>query len=133
MCFLVTLHFIKISYFLDFLKYFSFFIHNNYHLLSSFILRIRKEKKTKCKINSIGVNLKVCYKFTRSPYSKPINLHGYIWINVGHFCAKLCKFYTFFYYTVIDVSALTMEKKIPFLYLIYRLLISFLFLYLQHQ
>ena len=143
MCFLVTIHFIKISNFLIFYNYFSFFIHNNHHLLSSFILRIRKEKikkkrnlkkKTKCKINSIGVNLKVCYKFTRSLYGKPINLHGYIWINVAHFCAKLCKFYTFFYYTVIDVSALTMKKKkIPFLYLIYRLLMTFLFLYLQHQ
>ena len=46
---------------------------------------------------------------------KPINLHAYIWANVGHFCAKLCKFHTFFYYTVIDVSALTMgKKKYPF-------------------
>ena len=70
------------------------------------------------------MNLKVCYKFTQSLYSKPINLHGYIWANVGHFCAKLCKFHTFFYYTVIDVSALTMGKKKPFLYLIYRLLIT---------
>ena len=112
MCFLVTLHFIKISNFLDFFNYFSSFIHVNHHLLSSFILRIHKEKKkTKCKINIIGVNLKVCYKLTQSLYSKSINLHCYIWANVGHFCAKLCKFHTFFYYTVIDVSALTMEKK----------------------
>ena len=74
MCFLVTLHFIKISIF--FFNYFSFFIHNNHHLLFSFILKICKEKKTKCKINSIGVILKVCFKFTRSLYSKPINLHS---------------------------------------------------------
>ena len=83
--------------------------------LSSGYVKKKKNKeikKTKCKINSIGVNLKVCYKFTQSQYSKPINLHGYVWINVAHFCAKLCKFYTFFYYTVIDVSALTMKNKI---------------------
>ena len=115
MCFLVTLHFIKISFFLIFLiislpSYTSTII---YFLSSS--SEYVKKKKTKCKINIIGVNLKVCYKFTQSLYSKPINLHGYIWANVGHFCEKLCKFHTFFYYTVIDVSALTMgKKKYPF-------------------
>ena len=39
-----TLHFIKISNFLNFFNYFSSFIHDNYHPLSFFVLEMRKER-----------------------------------------------------------------------------------------
>ena len=39
-----TLYFIKITNLLNFLDYLPLFTHNNHHLLSSFTLRIRKER-----------------------------------------------------------------------------------------
>ena len=53
-------------------------------------------------MNSVNVNL---YSY----YSKFINLHSYTVIDIGHFLAKMYKFYTFFYYYHIqtDLSALT--------------------------
>ena len=64
-----TLHYIKISIFILF-NYFSFFTHNNYHLFSSFILGIYKEriKKIIRKVNSVSVNL-------HNYYSNFVNLH----------------------------------------------------------
>ena len=68
---LFILHYILLKYqfFLIFCNCFSFFIHNNYHPLSSFILEISKEKKTtKYKMNNVNLNL---YSYC----SKLINLH----------------------------------------------------------
>ena len=48
-------------------------------------------------MNSISVNL---YDY----YSKFVNLHNYTQTDVGHFQAKLYKFYIFFfYYTQTDL------------------------------
>ena len=54
-------------------------------------------------MNSVSVNL-------HGYYSKLVNLHNYIQTDVGYFQAKLYKFYTFFYYTQIDVNALRERK-----------------------
>ena len=49
--------------------------------------------------------------------SVSLNLHNYCsnFIkcknDVSHFQAKLCKFYTFFYFKPIDVSALTLGSR----------------------
>ena len=37
-------------------------------------------------------------------YIKLVNLQNYTLIDVSHFKVKLCKFYTFFYYTYIECS-----------------------------
>ena len=91
---LSILHYISLKYHF-FLNCLSFFTYNNYHSLSSFILEIRKEitnnkmQNAKCNINSVSINL---YGYC----SKLVNLHNYMQTNMGHFKAKLCKFYSFF-------------------------------------
>ena len=55
-------------------------------------------------MNSISINL-------HSYYNKFVNLYTYILINMSHFWAKLCKFYTFFNYKVTNVSANFAREK----------------------
>ena len=50
-------------------------------------------------MNSVSINL-------NDYYSKLVNLHNYTQIDVSYFKAKLCKFYTFLYYTWTNVNAL---------------------------
>ena len=49
-------------------------------------------------MNSVSINLS-------NYYSKLVNLHNYTQTNVGYFKTKLCKFFTFFYYTRTNVNA----------------------------
>ena len=51
-------------------------------------------------MNSVSLNLHNYY----SNFTKCKN-------DVSHFQAKLCKFYTFFYFKPIDVSALTLGSR----------------------
>ena len=54
-------------------------------------------------MNSININLHdYCNKF--------VNLHSITLIDVGHFQAKMCKIYTFFYYTLTDMSTLSSQN-----------------------
>ena len=48
---------------------------HHFRLSSRYVM---KEKITKCKMNSVNINLHCCY-------SKLVNLHKYIWIDVSHF------------------------------------------------
>ena len=50
-------------------------------------------------MNSVSINL-------HDYYSKLVNLHNHVLINVSHFQIKLGKFYTLFHYTPIGVSTL---------------------------
>ena len=43
-------------------------------------------------MNNVNINL-------HDYYNKFINLYNYTLIDVSHFETKLCKFYTFFYYS----------------------------------
>ena len=54
-------------------------------------------------MNSVNINL-------QGHCNKLVNLHNYIHTNVDHFQTKLCKFYTFFYYTWTDVNAYKASK-----------------------
>ena len=101
---LSILHYIKISIFLNFFNYFSFFIHNNHHPLSSFNLKICKERKKKkiiCKVNSININLyNYCNNFT--------NLHNY--------CNNFTNLHIVNLTDVCDFIYIECVKVIPFLY-----------------
>ena len=68
----------------------------------------------KCKMNSVNVNL-------HSYCSKFVNIYNYKMTNVGKFQAKLCKFYTFFYYILTYVSAL---KCLNFKFFILKLCVK---------
>ena len=65
-------------------------------------------------MNSVGVNLHGYYSKLvnlHGYYSKLVNLHNYVLTDVSHFQAKLCKFYTFLYYTPTDLSALSQQRQ----------------------
>ena len=79
---------------------------------------------TKCKMNNVNVNLYIYC-------SKHVNLHNYIRIYMGHFQAKLYKFYTFFYYTLTDVNALTHKIILQLSLFNFYLFTFFQFIYLM--
>ena len=54
-------------------------------------------------MNSINVDL-------HGYCSKLVNLYNHTHTDVDHFQAKLCKFYTFFYFTRTNMNALTLNR-----------------------
>ena len=89
--FKIPIHFIKI---LIFFNCFTFF---TIYSFLSFLRYVTKKKK------KIRVNLHdYCRKF--------VNLQNYILTNMDHFYLKLHKFYTFFYYTFVDVNVLKYSR-----------------------
>ena len=85
----MPIHFIKILIFLNCFTFFTIY---------SFLSFLRYVKKKKNRVN--------LHDYCR----KLVNLQNYTLTNMDHFYLKLRKFYTFFYYTFVDVNVLKYSR-----------------------